>query len=395
MLSTVLEVIVITSFGAVFYSYVLYPFVLAIIAGVVQTWRDARYVLRKLDRRITREPELPEVAVVISAFNEERYLQARIDNLLELDYPAEKLSIYIGSDGSRDATGTILQACSDTRLKAFVFEQNRGKANVLNDLVSRTQAPILVFSDANTFFAPNALKAMVVHFSDPGVGGVSGELRLKGAAGDNQDSLYWRVEQFLKFFEARIGGLLGANGAIYAIRRALWKPLASDTICDDFCVGMNVAAAGHRLVYEPTAWAEEDTPDAIEEEFKRRVRIGIGNFQALMRQPEYFYRTSAGTAFAYLSHKVLRWIAPHLILIGVAVSFVLALDSPVWVCMLLLELAGIAVGAGLYALSGKGRRLPGLLRIVAFLYALNWAFLVASWRYARGNYSGSWRRTAR
>jgi cellulose synthase/poly-beta-1,6-N-acetylglucosamine synthase-like glycosyltransferase len=252
-----------------------------------------------------------------------------------------------------------------------------------------------VFSDANTFFAPHALKAMVVHFSDPGVGGVSGELRLKGAAGDNQDSLYWRVEQFLKFFEARIGGLLGANGAIYAIRRALWKPLASDTICDDFCVGMNVAAAGHRLVYEPTAWAEEDTPDAIEEEFKRRVRIGIGNFQALMRQPEYFYRTSAGTAFAYLSHKVLRWIAPHLILIGVAVSFVLALDSPVWVCMLLLELAGIAVGAGLYALSGKGRRLPGLLRIVAFLYALNWAFLVASWRYARGNYSGSWRRTAR
>jgi cellulose synthase/poly-beta-1,6-N-acetylglucosamine synthase-like glycosyltransferase len=224
---------------------------------------------------------------------------------------------------------------------------------------------------------------------------VSGELRLKDSAGHNQDSLYWRVEQFLKFFEARLGALLGANGAIYAIRRPLWQALPADTICDDFCVAMNVSAAGHRLVYEPTAWAEEDTPDEIAEEYNRRVRIGIGNFQALMRQPEYLTRTSAATAFSYVSHKVLRWVAPHLILLAVALSAVLAWGSGAWLAWTAIQVAGIGASAALYRRSQSGGHLPGPLRILAFLYAIHWAFLVASWRYGTGNYRGSWRRSAR
>ena len=390
-----LVLIALVSIGAVVYSYVLYPFVLAAVAGWVQTVRDARYVLGKRDRRVLREAELPLVAVVISAYNEERHIGPRIENLLALDYPADRLKILIGSDGSRDRTGEIMAGFNDPRLQACVFEQNRGKASVLNDLVSRTDAPIIAFSDANTYFERQALRRLVTHFADARVGAVSGELRLKGAAGDNQDSLYWRVEQFLKFFEARIGGLLGANGAIYAIRRELWQPLASDTICDDFCVAMSVAATGHRLVYEPAAWAEEDTPDAIGEEYKRRVRIGIGNFQALVRHPEYLSRTSAGTRFAYVSHKVLRWIAPHLLVLGLAASLWLAHASWGWRIFAGLQIVGYVGAAALYGVSSRGGQLPGLLRIPAFLFALNWAFLIASYRYATGRYSGSWRRTAR
>jgi cellulose synthase/poly-beta-1,6-N-acetylglucosamine synthase-like glycosyltransferase len=393
--SVVLAWIVWLCLGAVVYSYVLYPVLLVIIGSLVQGWRDVAHVVRKRDRRSRKGGGLPQVAVVISAFNEERHLQQRIDNLLALDYPAELLSVYIGSDGSRDATGDILRRCTDPRIKAHVFEVNRGKANVLNDLVSRTTEPILVFSDANTFFAADALKSMLPHFADPRVGGVSGELRLLGASGDNQDSLYWRVEQLLKFFEARIGGLLGANGAIYAIRRELWKPLAPDTICDDFCVGMNVAAAGCRLVYEPTAWAEEDTPASIGDEYQRRVRIGIGNFQALWRHPEYLLRTSAGTVWAYLSHKVLRWVAPHLLLLALLAAVALGVSSPAWAMLAAGLAASMGAGAALYAGSRAGWRLPSLLRIVAFLFALNWAFLVASVKFATGRYSGSWRRTAR
>ena len=390
-----LVLIALVSIGAVVYSYVLYPFVLAAVAGWVQTVRDARYVLGKRDRRVLREAELPLVAVVISAYNEERHIGPRIENLLALDYPADRLKILIGSDGSRDRTGEIMAGFNDPRLQACVFEHNRGKASVLNDLVSRADAPIIAFSDANTYFERQALRRLVTHFADARVGAVSGELRLKGAAGDNQDSLYWRVEQFLKFFEARIGGLLGANGAIYAIRRELWQPLASDTICDDFCVAMSVAATGHRLVYEPAAWAEEDTPDAIGEEYKRRVRIGIGNFQALVRHPEYLSRTSAGTRFAYVSHKVLRWIAPHLLVLGLAASLWLAHASWGWRIFAGLQIVGYVGAAALYGVSSRGGQLPGLLRIPAFLFALNWAFLIASYRYATGRYSGSWRRTAR
>ncbi len=393
---TALAFVVFACLGLVLYSYALYPFVLAVVAGAVQLIRDARYVLGKQDRRTRAEPvSWPSVAVIISAYNEQRHLQERIDNLLTLDYPRELLRCYIGSDGSKDGTAAILSACQDARIQACVFEVNRGKASVLNDLVSRASESVLVFSDANTYFHRDALKRLVKHFADPQVGAVSGELRLRGSGGDNQDSLYWRIEQFLKFFEGRIGGLLGANGAIYAIRRPLWQALRPDTICDDFCIAMNVSAAGYRLVYEPTAIAEEDTPEAIAEEYNRRVRIGIGNFQALVRHPEYVTRTSWGTAFAYVSHKVLRWIAPHLLLVALLASFVLGLQSGGWLAFAFLQLAGYVGAARLYRRSQQGGGMPSLLRIAAFLYALNWAFLVASWRFVRGDFRGSWARSER
>lgn len=392
----VLEWVVAASLGLVLYSYALYPMVLTLVAMVVQVRRDARYVASKQDRRIPAQARmLPAVAVIISAYNEQVHLRQRIDNLLGLNYPPELLRCYIGSDGSSDATASILAECADRRIQACVYDVNRGKASVLNDLVAQASAPILVFSDANTFFHPDAITVLVKHFDQPDVGGVSGELRLKGSGGDNQDSLYWRVEQFLKFFEARINGLLGANGAIYAIRRDLWQPLRPDTICDDFCVAMNVSASGHRLVYEPAAWAEEDTPQAIAEEYNRRLRIGIGNFQALVRHPEYITRTSLGTSFAYLSHKVLRWTAPHLLLLGLLASAILAVESSAWLGFTLMQVLAYGAAVMLFRLTQRQVALPSLLRMVAFLFALNWAFMVASWRFARGNYRGSWRRTER
>jgi cellulose synthase/poly-beta-1,6-N-acetylglucosamine synthase-like glycosyltransferase len=381
--------------GAVVYSYVLYPFVLLLLASVRQTVSDVAFVLRKVDRRRRPATELPAVDVVIAAFDEEAHIARRIENLLGLDYPADRLCVRVGSDGSSDGTADLLRAVTDPRVDVQIYPANRGKASVLNDLAERATAPILVFSDANTEFDNQALRRLVAHFDDERVGGVSGELRLKRASGDNQDSLYWRIEQMLKTFEARIGALLGANGAIYAIRRELWRPLRVDTICDDFCVAMNVAAMGRRLVYDPTAWAEEDTPSAIGDEYHRRVRIGIGNFQALARQPEYLFRTSVPTAFAYLSHKVLRWIAPHLLLLALFASLLLAIDSTPWRVAAAAQILIYLGAAALYWRSLSGRRLGGLMKIFAFLFALNWAFLAASARFATGRYRGSWRRSVR
>ncbi len=395
MKTLILQAVVATCFGAVLYSYLIYPLILVGLAGAL---RIARSMLHRSDPRhphLPSEPALPSIAVIIAAHNEEAHITARIRNLLVLDYPAERMHIHAGSDGSSDRTGELLAAFDDPRVHGIVFPHNRGKASVLNDLVARADQEILVFSDANTQFGSAAARALVAHFADPRVGCVSGELRLARAGGDNQDSLYWRVEQFLKFHEAGIGGLLGANGAIYAIRRELWQPLRADTICDDFCVGMNVAAAGWRLVYEPAAWAEEDTPETITDEYRRRVRIGIGNFQALVRHPGYLWRTSIGTAFAYFSHKVLRWIAPHLLVIGLVGSLLLGLGSRSWFYFGLLQLAGYLAAAALWRVSRDGRSIPRMLRIPVFLFALNWAFLIASARYASGRYSGSWRRTRR
>lgn len=393
--ATLLACIAIGGPLAVIYSYVGYPLLLFLLAAVRQGWHDAAFVFGKEERRRGSDAELPEVAVLISAFNEAQHIRARIENLLQLDYPAGRLKVYVGSDGSSDDTAAIMESFADPRVVLLNFAQNRGKASVLNDLVARSQEPIVIFSDANTYFEKSAVLELVAGFADAQVGCVSGELRLKATEGANQDSLYWRVEQFLKFFEARLGALLGANGAIYAIRRELWKPLRPDTVCDDFCVAMNVAAARRRVIYAARAWAEEDTPASIGEEYGRRVRIGIGNFQALWRHPEYFWRTRMATRVAYVSHKVLRWIAPQLLIAALLASLLLALHSPGWALYCALQLGAYGIAALLWWAAERRIRLPGMLRMVAFLFALNWAFLVASGRFLTGNYRGSWARTRR
>jgi cellulose synthase/poly-beta-1,6-N-acetylglucosamine synthase-like glycosyltransferase len=391
------EWIALFSVGAVVYSYLLYPLTLIALAGIAQTTRDVRYALKKHDSRPMNSAVLPHVAVVIAAYNEERFIKQRVENLLACDYPAERLSVYVGSDGSKDKTVEILSGFSDPRVHAFPFLENRGKASVLNELLSKVTEPIVVFSDANTFFEHNAIKKLVRHFDDQAVGAVSGELRLVSKGGDNQDSLYWKIEQLLKFFEARIGGLLGANGAIYAIRRSLWIPLEPDTICDDFCVAMSIAAKKHVLVYDPSAFATEDIPEVISEEYHRRVRIGIGNFQALVRHPEYIFSVNWATKFSYISHKVLRWLSPHLLAVSIVGSLLIAgLDrNPLWLAFGLAEVFAVVVGLVFYRMSARGARLNSIFKILAFAFALNWAFVVASWRFASGNYRGSWRRTAR
>lgn len=385
--------------GLVLYSYALYPVVLACWAAWRQLVSDLRFITGKAERRQPGADHLPQVGVVIAAYNEERHIAERVHNLLQQDYPPDKLRIYIGSDGSKDRTAEILQGIKDVRLLPQIFEINRGKAAVLNDLRSRVSEPIIVFSDANTFFHPQAIKRLVRWFADPGIGGVTGELRLLSSAGQNQDSLYWRIEQTLKYFEGRIGGLLGANGAIYALRRELWPELKPNEICDDFVIGMQPAVSGLRLTYDPSAWAEEETPADISEEHHRRLRIGVGNFQALFGHPEFITRTNAATRFAYVSHKVLRWVTPHLLLASLLASLALACladeQAGLWQTWAAMQLAAYALVAWWYHRSATGHHLPGPARLPTFFFALNWAFLLASIRYLRGTHAGAWRRTTR
>lgn len=368
------------------YTYLLYPLLLPFLARLFpsQSLPDAR----------ERAETFPSVACIIAAFNEEQHIAARIDNVLTQTYDPAKLMLYVGSDGSRDKTASLILERKCDRVQALIFDKNRGKATVLNDLVAASSEPILVFSDANTMFEPDAVARLVARFEEPDVGAVCGELKLLDSKGSNRDSVYWRIEQSLKRNEAELGGLLGANGAIYAVRRELYRPIPAGTIIDDFCIAMNVAASGWRLVYEPKAVAVEDTPDEISEEYHRRVRIGIGNYQTFFRHPEYLLRTNIATCFAYVSHKVLRWFTPHLMLAALAASAVLSLESRFYAGVLLLQLAVYGVAAVVWRFNLQ-RALPRLPAMAFFLLTLNWAFLVAFVRFILGQYSGSWRPTVR
>ncbi len=372
--------------GLVAYSYAAYP--------MLMLW---------VGRRARRAPSAStaavpggqlRVAVVVAAYNEEHHIEARIRNVLALDYPADKLVLYVGSDGSADATPTLAMRHASERVRVFPFAQRRGKASVLNDLLAVVSEDIVVFTDANTEFEPGALNALLGRFADPTVGAVSGELRLhKPTSGDNQDSQYWQVETAIKVGESSVGGLLGANGGIYALRRELYRPLRPDTIVDDFTVVMNVSALGWRAVFEPAALAFEDVPPGIDQEFRRRVRIGIGNYQAFFRHPEYWLRASWTRRFTYFSHKVLRWFTPHLLLVALAASLVLALQTGS-VLLLGVQLAGYALLSVAMVLR-KFVLLPKVVSVPLFVFALNVAFLVAFWRYVTGDFSGTWRRTQR
>ena len=374
-------------FGVI-YSYAIYPGLLWL---VVKGMRGA------LPRSPARPPACSapvDVACIVSAFNEERHVVARVQNFLAQSHKGGSLRVYIGSDGSSDRTAALIQGLVSDQVVAMPFEHNRGKASVLNDLIAAAKEPILVLSDANTLYEPGAIARMLAHFDDPSVGAVCGELRLLDARGNNQDSAYWRYEQFLKRHEAELGGLLGANGAIYAIRRSLYQPLRPDTIIDDFCIAMDVVVQGYRLVYEPRAAALEDTPDGMSDEYRRRVRIGIGNYQAFFRRPAYLTHTNWATRFTYVSHKVLRWFTPHMLLIALVASALLSLNDSRFAILFAMQVFAYAV-TWLQHVAGATWKLPKPIGLLVFFLTLNLAFAVAFWRYATGRYSGSWRRTER
>lgn len=373
----------------VVYTYALYPVVLF---ALVKLFNKNR---RPLDIETLEDEQLPTIGVIIAAFNEEKDIKERIENIFECDYPEGKVKLYIGSDGSSDNTNNILRSFDDPRFEPQIFEQNRGKPSVLNDLVEAADGEILVFSDANTYFDTDALKKLARHFvSKSPADAVCGQLRLLKPDGvENEDNLYWQYENWLKVNESKIGSLLGANGAIYAIRQEDYIPISSDSIVDDFVIVNRLAANGKTVDYDAEAVAKEYIPDTIADEFKRRTRIGRGNYQTLFRYPNFLFNSRPLLGFSYLSHKVLRWLVPHFLILSF-IANVFLLDVPFYVFTFMAQL-------GVYALFiGWKRNIISvanskLLRLLIFWLDMNYALWVGFIQYFSGSSSGSWTRTAR
>jgi len=349
------------------------------------------------------------VDVLVAAYNERRHIGARIDNLGRtqgLDVP---LGIRVGSDGSDDGTvpraneaAQRVRAAADPSrppidVEVIAFEPRRGKPSVMNDLVARSRADVVVFTDANTRFAPDTIERLLVRFADPAVGCVCGELRLvaKGGA-ENRDHVYWRYERFLKYQESQLDALLGANGGVYAIRRELYEPVPANTVVDDFWISMSLIERGWRCVYAPEAVAVEDVPARIADEFGRRVRIGVGNYQALRRFAGLLNPRRGTLALAFFSHKVLRWFVPHLMLVALACNVTLAalVEQPFYAWLLLAQLLFYGAAWIGHAASRRGGT-PAPLRLPLFLVSMNLALLFGWWRYLSGRFGGTWARTAR
>jgi cellulose synthase/poly-beta-1,6-N-acetylglucosamine synthase-like glycosyltransferase len=295
--------VVVVFWGALFligYVYAGYPFV---------AWLRAR-LWPHPDCRASIEPT---VTIVVVAHNEEACIESRIENLLALDYPADRRQILIGSDGSTDDTVARAKRLAHDGVWVVAFKHWRGKAAVLNQLVRRARGEIVLFADARQTFDPQVLRRLVACFADERVGAVSGELMLTDSTGTPMGrgaSFYWRYEKFIRVHEGKAGSTVGATGAIYAIRRALFRSIPNDTILDDVLIPMRIVQQGYSVQFEQEARAYQAVSRTTQQEYVRKVRTIAGQFQLFAREWWLLNPFQNSLWFETISHKGMRLLLP-------------------------------------------------------------------------------------
>ena len=378
--------ITLTSLGLLFYTYAGYPALLWLLNWI---WRPAA-------PHPDEPPEWPTVSIILSAYNEEAVIGERMRNLLALDYSWDQLEILVGSDGSTDRTCEIVNEYQAAGLRLIPFEKRRGKASVLNDLVSQARGDIMVLTDANTFFHRDAVRELIRGlWRHPSACAVVGRVDLHSTLSTgNLDSLYWRYETFIKVLESRFGTVLGANGPIYAFRRERYQPLPQEAIVDDFLIPMLIRlCSGGQVFFVPTARAWETSPERVRDEFRRRVRIGAGDLQALLWTWQLLLPWKGMVAVAYLSHKVLRWLGPWFLLTGFVANLWL-LDSYFFQVLFVGQLLvyGLGIGATVvHHVPILGKAATG----ARYFLVLNAALLLGCMRFVLGVARPTWNSTPR
>jgi cellulose synthase/poly-beta-1,6-N-acetylglucosamine synthase-like glycosyltransferase len=436
----ILDIIAFLSLSVLAYAWLAYPILLRVLSAG-----------RKRPCFVPTDV-LPDVVVIFSAHNEEAHIRERLRNIQELDYPSDRIRVLVGVDGGTDRTAEIARemAARDSHIRVVAFLENRGKVAVLKDLVSSVTghlslagsqirdpppaasgadrpATLLVFTDANTMFRRDALRKLVAPFADGDVGGVCGRLVFadrpgpSGASAERgipdakpavpTESVYWTWESAMKEMESCLDSCLGANGGIYAIRPGLfWQDVPSNTVIDDFVLGMKVREQGRRMIYAHDAVAEEEPPASLADEWRRRVRIGAGDFQALGLCRRCLLPRFGWFAWAFWSHKVLRWFTPH---IGIAAACCVlwlggraangigsgaqAAGPPglFWLVCLGGMTAFVLCAVAGALMRNRNHRTSGVFRWCHYFVAINAAILAGFFRFCRGNLSGRWERTAR
>ncbi len=382
------------AFGCIVHTYVLYPLLLIALDALAQARGAWAYLGGDERRRPLAQLGLPHVSVLVAAYNEASCIGQRIENLLDQDYPADKLEILIGSDASSDETDPIVQRYAARGVKLSRGER-AGKAGVLARLIALAKGEVLVMTDANTEFERDAIRRLVQPLRDPAVGLVCGRLRLHSPVGAPvAEGAYWKLESLLKMYESRRGCVMGANGGIYAVRKHLFPPLPAGTVVDDFVAALRVLQTGYEVRYEPEAVAHEESAPDHSGEYQRRVRIAAGCFRALAQFKDLLSLRHGFTAFALWSHKVLRWIVPQAMMVALLTNLLLAPGSPFYAALLL----GQGVGYGFAALGLLGaspRKFRSLADAAAHFVEMNTALLVGFYKFSRGGQGQTWNRTAR
>jgi len=322
-----LELVFWAAAGLLVYTHVGYPLLLRLLAGRAR-------IPSRLDA-------LPSVSLIVAAHDEENVIGRRVRNALELDYPRELLEMIVSSDGSTDAT---VESARTAGADVVLDLPRGGKIRAQDAAVERARGDIVAFSDANAYWEPSALRALVAPFADAKVGYVCGQVRFVDAAGTNMEGLYWRYEMWVRSLESRLAGVTGGNGAIYAVRKNDYL-VVDPRMGHDLSFPFNMVKRGRRPVYEPGALATEKMVPTIEGEFARKRRMMGHGWLIVLRggllSPRGY---SPVYAFEIFSHRVLRYLSPFLHVIALAANLALVGEGTLYLVTLGVQLA-LLVGA--------------------------------------------------
>jgi len=348
------------------YVYAAYPLLLSLIVAV-----KGKILGPGGQHQVSLAEHLPGVTVIIAAHNEEDIIIQRLDNLMVLDYPNDKLEIIVASDGSSDRTVEIARSYNSKDVKVLDFQQNRGRAAVHNDAVVAATGDIIVFSDAETRFAPHFLRKINHYFSNKSVGCVVGNLVY--ITGDDTmadaEGLYWKFEKMIRKLESDLGILATASGACMAVRKRLWKELDS-TDDVDFITPLDVIVQGFRVRFAPEALAYDFPPQSVGAEFRTRIRQTSKNLTGTLRRWSWQnWILHPFVSWSLLSHKLLRWMTPYLLL-AIFMSTLLLYDKH-WIytlCFLCLLFSCFLSIVGYFA-EKRGLIVPFASPLFAFFVA--------------------------
>lgn len=379
-----LEVVAITILMLLIYNHFIYPGAVILLA-----------MSRRSKATVKPEKVQPKVSLLIAAYNEEKVIKAKLDNSIALEYP-NLVEIIVISDGSTDSTPDIVSAYPDDRVVSLHVDARSGKSAALNRGVEIAKGEIVVFSDANNDFSANAISELVKHFVNPKVGGVTGAKKIKieqGRQASAGDNLYWRYESAIKLAESKILSITCSDGEIFAMRRDLYQDLKPGVINDDLQLTLDLVYGGFKVLYEPEATSHESASISIIDDFWVKVRMVAGGFQAISWHWAKIFNVFLPFNIMFISHKVIRWLVPELLIALFFLSTVL-LDNPVFQILFVLQL--LFYGTALVGWATIGRyELPMIVYVPFYFCAMNLAALLGFFRFLSNSQTVNWRKAVR
>ena len=386
-MSLTLNILLLSFITPVIYTYVLYPFVTIMISKRVKA------------KDLSNSTITAKVSILIAAHNEEPVIESKILSILASNYPKESIEILIGTDKCTDKTDEIIQRLSESNrnIKHVKFSERSGKIKIINSLIEDVNGDVLILTDANVLFTENTINALLKHFSDPKVGLVDSNMKnfgMKKTGISIPEKTYISVEGKLKYAEGKMwGSMMGPFGGCFAMRKNLYTKIPNNFLVDDFFLNMKVLENGYSCLNEPDAVVYEDVSNNLKAEFFRKTRISAGNFQNLSYFSNVLFKCNR-LAFVFLSHKILRWLSPFLILlIGLTLCFTYEesiLNLSLAIAYLILF--GI-VGLDLLLINLGLHFKP--FRYLTHFISMNAALFIGFFKYLKGSKTSVWNRTER